>query len=130
MIAIIPAGAAIAHDSATKHVSGAARYIDDLPEPPGLLHAFIHLSPHAHAKITRLDVSATAAMPGVAAVMTAVTGALPIRMDNAWVWPDATGRPAVVPSSSRSNAVDRCTSDISGPTTVSVPAVARCMLRQ
>ena len=71
MIAIIPAGAAIAHDSATKHVSGAARYIDDLPEPPGLLHAFIHLSPHAHAKITRLDVSATAAMPGVAAVMTA-----------------------------------------------------------
>jgi hypothetical protein len=68
-------------------------------------------------------------VPTVAAVMTAVTGTLPIRMDNAWVWPDATGKPAVIPSS-RSNAVDRCTSDTSGPTTVSVPAVARCMLRQ
>ncbi len=66
-----PAGLAIAHDSAAKHVSGEALYIDDLPEPPGLLHAFIRLSPHAHAKITRLDVSAAASMPGVAAVMTA-----------------------------------------------------------
>ena len=66
-----PAGRPLAHDSAAKHVSGAALYIDDLPESPGLLHAFIRLSPHAHAKITRLDVSAVGAMPGVAAVMTA-----------------------------------------------------------
>jgi xanthine dehydrogenase large subunit len=66
-----PAGRSIAHDSASKHVSGEAMYIDDLPEPPGLLHAYIGLSPHAHAKITRLDVSAVAGMPGVAAVMTA-----------------------------------------------------------
>ncbi len=71
MNAIAPAGQSIAHDSAAKHVSGEARYIDDLPEPPGLLHAAIALSPHAHATITRLDVSAVAAMPGVAAVMTA-----------------------------------------------------------
>jgi xanthine dehydrogenase large subunit len=66
-----PAGAAIAHDSASKHVSGEALYIDDLPEPFGLLHGFIHLSEHAHARITRLDVSGVAAMPGVVAVMTA-----------------------------------------------------------
>jgi xanthine dehydrogenase large subunit len=65
------AGHPIAHDSALKHVSGEALYVDDLPEPPGLLHAFIFLSPHAHAKIVRLDVTAVAAMPGVAAVMTA-----------------------------------------------------------
>ena len=64
-------GRPIAHDSAAKHVSGEALYVDDLPEPPGLLHAFIALSPHAHAKITRLDLSPVAAMPGVAAVMTA-----------------------------------------------------------
>jgi hypothetical protein len=69
-------------------------------------------------------------VPTVAAVMTAATGEVPIRMDNAWVWPDATGRPAVIPSSSGSNAVARCTSDTSGPTTESVPAVARCMLHQ
>jgi xanthine dehydrogenase large subunit len=71
MNAIAPAGSAIAHDSATRHVSGEALYIDDLPEPPGLLHAFIRLSEHAHAKITRFDVSAVASMPDVAAVMTA-----------------------------------------------------------
>jgi xanthine dehydrogenase large subunit len=67
----VPIGDAIAHDSAAKHVSGEALYIDDMPEPPGLLHAFIRLSDHAHARITRLDVSAVAAMPCVAAVMTA-----------------------------------------------------------
>ena len=71
MNAIAPAGHSIAHDSAAKHVSGEALYIDDMPEPAGLLHAFIRLSPHAHAKITRLDVSAVASMPGVTAVMTA-----------------------------------------------------------
>ena len=37
-------GDVIAHDSAAKHVSGEALYIDDMPEPPGLLHAFIRLS--------------------------------------------------------------------------------------
>ncbi|HEY1935463.1 MAG TPA: xanthine dehydrogenase molybdopterin binding subunit [Acetobacteraceae bacterium] len=66
-----PIGDLIAHDSAAKHVSGEALYIDDMPEPPGLLHAYIRLSEHAHARIVRLDVSAVGAMPGVAAVMTA-----------------------------------------------------------
>jgi len=66
-----PIGHDAKHDSAAKHVSGEALYIDDLPEPPGLLHAFIRLSERAHARITRLDVTAVAAMPGVAAVMTA-----------------------------------------------------------
>ena len=71
MNAIVSAGQSIAHDSASKHVSGEALYVDDMPEPPGMLHAFIRLSPHAHAKITGLDVSAVASMRGVAAVMTA-----------------------------------------------------------
>ena len=66
-----PIGHDAKHDSAAKHVSGEALYIDDLPEPAGLLHAYIRLSEHAHARITRLDVTAVAAMPGVAAVMTA-----------------------------------------------------------
>ncbi len=66
-----PIGQGVAHDSAHLHVSGAARYLDDLPEPAGLLHAFVFLSPHAHAAITALDVSAVAAAPGVHAVMTA-----------------------------------------------------------
>ncbi len=66
-----PIGSDIAHDSAAKHVSGEARYIDDAPEPPGLLHAYVRLSEHAHARIVTLDVSAVAGMPGVASVATA-----------------------------------------------------------
>jgi xanthine dehydrogenase large subunit len=59
------------HDSAERHANGKARYVDDLPEPPGLLHAFIALSTRAHARVTRLDVAAVRAAPGVAAVLTA-----------------------------------------------------------
>ena len=71
MSAVAPLGAAIPHDSAAKHVSGRAIYIDDMPEPPGLLHACLALSPHAHARIKSIDLRAVAASPGVAAVMTA-----------------------------------------------------------
>lgn len=58
------------HDSAWKHVSGQARYIDDLPEPEGLLHAATGLSAHAHARITSMNLDAVRAYPGVVAVMT------------------------------------------------------------
>ena len=71
MNVLSPLGAAIPHDSATKHVSGRAIYVDDIPEPPGLLHAFIGLSPHAHARIKSIDLGAVSETPGVAAVMTA-----------------------------------------------------------
>ena len=71
MNAISTIGASVPHDSAPKHVSGKAIYIDDMPEPPGLLHAYLFLSPHAHARIRSLDLSAVIATPGVAAVMTA-----------------------------------------------------------
>ena len=66
-----PVGASIPHDSASKHVNGEALYIDDLPEPRDLLHAYIALSPHAHARVTRLDITAVAMAPGVAAVLVA-----------------------------------------------------------
>ncbi|MBK9517345.1 MAG: xanthine dehydrogenase molybdopterin binding subunit [Anaeromyxobacter sp.] len=59
------------HDSAEHHVRGAARYVDDLPEPRGLLHAFVALSARAHARVDRLDVGPVRAAPGVAAVLTA-----------------------------------------------------------
>jgi xanthine dehydrogenase large subunit len=60
----------IKHDSAAKHVAGTARYIDDLPEPEGLLHAALYLSERTHAKILSIDVSAALALPGV---ITAIT---------------------------------------------------------
>ncbi|MGH6912361.1 MAG: molybdopterin cofactor-binding domain-containing protein, partial [Geminicoccales bacterium] len=63
--------AAVAHDSARKHVSGTALYIDDLPEPLGMLHAAVGLSTRPHAEIRGLDLGPVRAAPGVIAVLTA-----------------------------------------------------------
>jgi len=63
--------AAQAHDSAHKHVAGGAVYIDDMPEPPGLLHLYIGQSPHAHARVDAMDLAAVRAAPGVVDVLTA-----------------------------------------------------------
>lgn len=63
--------APVGHDSAPRHVSGEALYIDDIPEPPGLLHLHVGQSARAHARVTRLDLSAVRAAPGVVAVLTA-----------------------------------------------------------
>ena len=50
-------------------IKGLATYVDDI-RLPGLLHAVILRSPHAHARIGRVDVSAARAIPGVVAVLT------------------------------------------------------------
>jgi xanthine dehydrogenase large subunit len=59
------------HDSAHKHVSGEAVYVDDIPEPPGTLQLYAAKSARAHAEIVRLDVSGVRTAPGVIAVLTA-----------------------------------------------------------
>ena len=61
----------IAHDSAARHVSGEAVYIDDVPELVGTLHLHIAMSERAHARLVSLDVSAVNKAPGVACVLTA-----------------------------------------------------------
>jgi len=63
--------AALPHDSAARHVAGSAIYIDDLPEPTGLLHVAFGLSAKAHARIVSLDLSAVRAAPGVVLVLSA-----------------------------------------------------------
>ena len=65
------AGQALRHDSALKHAIGAARFLDDLPEPAGTLHAALALSPIAHGRLLGLELRAAAAMPGVVRVITA-----------------------------------------------------------
>jgi len=55
---------ALRHDSAHKHVTGSADYIDDLPEPAGLLHGALGLSDRAHAEIVSMDLSEVEATPG------------------------------------------------------------------
>jgi xanthine dehydrogenase large subunit len=63
---------ALPHDSAHKHVTGEALYVDDLPEPAGTAHLYLGLSDRAHAKIISLDLDAVRASPGVLAVLTSV----------------------------------------------------------
>lgn len=54
---------------ATARVTGAMGFVLDL-ELPGMLHARILRSPHAHARVIRVDASRAAALPGVRAVLT------------------------------------------------------------
>jgi len=50
-------------------IKGLGTYVDDL-RLPGLVHAAILRSPHAHARIRKIDVSAARALAGVVAVFT------------------------------------------------------------
>lgn len=61
----------IEHDSARLHVTGAARYVDDIPEPLGTLQVHIAQSPHAHAELSSLDLDAVRRAPGVVSVIAA-----------------------------------------------------------
>lgn len=59
------------HESAHLHVAGEARYIDDIPEVAGTVHAALGLSEKAHARISAMDLMAVRQSPGVLAVLTA-----------------------------------------------------------
>ncbi|WP_254274862.1 xanthine dehydrogenase molybdopterin binding subunit [Halomonas sp. 3H] len=59
------AGSARAHESAVKHVTGRAAYIDDLKAPADCLHLALALSPVAHGRLIRLDLDRVRALPGV-----------------------------------------------------------------
>jgi len=61
-----------AHDSAAKHTTGEALYIDDLPEPDGLVHVYLGASSETvHGRIRRIELGSVEAAPGVLAVLTA-----------------------------------------------------------
>jgi xanthine dehydrogenase large subunit len=62
-------GAALRQDSALKHATGEARFADDLPIPPNLLHAALVLSPVAHGRLAPLDLAPALAIPGVVAAL-------------------------------------------------------------
>ena len=51
-------------------VTGQGSFVDDL-RLPGMLHAVVLRSPHAHARILSIDAAPARALPGVAAVLTA-----------------------------------------------------------
>ena len=62
-------GAAMSPRETKKLVLGRGSYIGDLTVP-GMLHAAFVRSPHAHARIVRIDADAASRQPGIAAVLT------------------------------------------------------------
>tara|TARA_R110000824_G_C15229856_1_gene678405 strand:- start:2337 stop:4760 length:2424 start_codon:yes stop_codon:yes gene_type:complete len=64
------AGSSSFHESAKKHVTGKAAYIDDLVLPADALHVALGLSPIAHGTLTQLDLSRVKEAPGVVDVIT------------------------------------------------------------
>src|SRR2546422_1469957 len=62
-------GAALSPRETKKLVIGRGSYVGDLTVP-GLLHAAFVRSPHAHARIRRIDVDAARRQPGIVAVLT------------------------------------------------------------
>ncbi len=67
------------HDAAHLHVTGQARYVDDIPTPRGTLHLAFGTSLVAAGTLKALDLSQVRAAPGVRAVL--VAGDLPFAND-------------------------------------------------
>ena len=64
-------GAPYSHESARGHVTGQARYVDDLwPRVAGVMHLWPVCVPHAHARVLDVDVARASAAPGVLSVLT------------------------------------------------------------
>ena len=63
-------GLSIPRPDGPEKVTGRVQYVADI-KPRGLLHAKLLRSPHAHARIVRIDTSRAKALPGVRAVITA-----------------------------------------------------------
>jgi len=63
-------GERISRNEDPRLLTGRAMFVDDVRRP-GMLHAAFYRSPHAHARIRRIDAAPARALPGVAAVFTA-----------------------------------------------------------
>ena len=63
-------GAPIPRREDARLLTGRGTFVDDL-EMPGVAHAAMVRSPHAHARVRRIDTTAARALPGVLAVVTA-----------------------------------------------------------
>jgi carbon-monoxide dehydrogenase large subunit len=62
-------GASVVRKEDKRFITGKGRYVDDI-KLLGMTHAHFVRSPHAHARVKSIDVSAAEAMPGVVAVLT------------------------------------------------------------
>lgn len=88
-----PIGQPRTHDSAVQHVSGKARYIDDIPALQNQLHAYVGQSSVAHGTITAMDLTRVRNAEGVVDVISAAD--VPGQLDIGPVFP---GDPMLVES--------------------------------
>jgi len=79
-------GARVRRREDARLVTGRGRYVADVALP-GLLHVAVYRSPHAHARIVRVDATETRRLPGVVHVMVpadvAALGRLPLLVPHA-----------------------------------------------
>jgi carbon-monoxide dehydrogenase large subunit len=62
-------GARVVRKEDKRFITGKGRYVDDI-KLTGMTHAHFIRSPHAHAKVKKIDSSAALQLPGVVAVLT------------------------------------------------------------
>jgi carbon-monoxide dehydrogenase large subunit len=62
-------GASVVRKEDRRFITGKGRYVDDI-KVHGMTHAYFIRSPHAHARITGIELDAAKAMPGVVDVLT------------------------------------------------------------
>jgi carbon-monoxide dehydrogenase large subunit len=62
-------GAAVRRKEDQRFITGKGHYTDDISRP-GQTHAYFLRSPHAHARLRRIDTAEAVRMPGVLAVLT------------------------------------------------------------
>jgi len=74
-----------------RFVAGTARFVDDV-SVPGLLHAAVLRSPHAHARLVSIDTKRARDLPGVHAVLTAADVPPPAIIPNRVPAPKGTDR--------------------------------------
>ena len=86
-------GKPLPHDAAQFHVTGTARYVDDIPMPTGTLHLAFGLSTVARGAITAMRLEKTKSAAGVVGVLTADD--LPFAND---VFPSAHDEPLLATS--------------------------------
>jgi xanthine dehydrogenase large subunit len=71
VVALDDASRALLHDAGVGHVTGKARYVDDLPVTGHALEVWPVLSRVAHGVVRAIDVEAARHLPGVRAILTA-----------------------------------------------------------
>src|ERR1044072_6960859 len=79
-------GRALRRKEDPRMITGRGRYVDD-QVVPGMLYMAVVRSPEAHAKITSIDTSGAAGLPGIHGVFTAADLDIASPLPMAWVPP-------------------------------------------